>query len=236
MKNERIRVMDLARELHVSSGELIKIAHELEINVIRAQALLSSGQVHKLRRYFENTRKHQASRPVAPLITQPKKQRDDDLQYAVCTCCEFKFQYRAFKESHELCGACREHFRQEGEPGWKTQVRLEDHVALSRAKVKDYADACASLSRDRDEAYAKRNRWMAALVEIVVAHGPDDETDGCACGAAEFPCLTRRHLRQVNKGIYGRCEDLEAMNEDEFNKVLYGTDYSFFSDWDDGVA
>lgn len=77
---------------------------------------------------------------------------------------------------------------------------------------------------------------MAALEEIVVAHGPDEETDGCVCGADEFPCLTRRHLQQVNKGIHGRCEELEAMNEDEFNKVLYGIDYSFFTDWDDGVA
>jgi len=118
----------------------------------------------------------------------------------------------------------------------RTLQRHEDHVAHSRRKVEEYREAANKVSRERDEAYVKRNKWMAALVEIVVAHGPADEGDGCACGASDFPCVTRRHLRHVNKGIYSRCEELEQMNEDEFNKVLYGRDYTFFKDWDDGAA
>lgn len=97
-------------------------------------------------------------------------------------------------------------------------------------------EACQKLSTERDEAYRKRDKWMQALVEIVIAHGPAEDDGGCVCGAAEFPCVTRRHLRHVNRGIYERCEELEAMNEAQFNRVLYGTDYSYFTAWDDGVA
>ncbi len=144
--------------------------------------------------------------------------------------------YEPHKESHELCFLCREHFAHDGEPGWKSLVRAEDHEKQSREKVIEFREVNNRLQREREEAYSKRNKWMAALVEIVVAHGPDEEGDGCACGSLEFPCLTRRHLREVNRGIFDRCEELEAMNEDQFNKVLYGIDYSFFREWDDGAA
>ncbi len=92
------------------------------------------------------------------------------------------------------------------------------------------------MSQEKEEAYAKRNKWMAALVEIVVAHAPDEESEGCVCGSAEWPCVTRRHLHTVNVGIHKRVEELEAMPQDERDRILYDQDYSFFKRWDDGAA
>lgn len=115
-------------------------------------------------------------------------------------------------------------------------VRLEEHETISRAKVGQYRVACLKLGRETDEAYAKRNKWMAALVEIFVAHAPAEESDGCVCGSAEWPCVTRRLLRTVNTGIHRRVEEFDAMPDAERDRILYGQDYGFFEDGDDGVA
>jgi hypothetical protein len=122
----------------------------------------------------------------------------------------------------------RNHFERTGESFVQTLVRHEEHVAQAWAKVESYRDRANELAREKDDAYSKRNKWMAALVEVMVAHGPDEESDGCSCGSPEYPCVTRRHLRHVNRGIFNRCEELEALPEAEFNRVLYGKDYTFF--------
>lgn len=236
MAQDKIRVCDLAHELHVSSRELVQTARALGINVIRATASLSPSQVNTLRANVENLRANRQTKPRAAPTFRTEPKRQDDRRWGTCSCCQYPFTYVSFEESHEICSECREHFERPGEAGWQTQIRLQDHVQQSRAKVDAYREASDKLSKERDEAYAKRNKWMAALVEIVVAHGPSEDHDGCECGAPEFPCVTRRHLSHVNRGIYRRCEELEGLNEDEFNRVLYGGDYRFFAEeWDDAV-
>jgi hypothetical protein len=242
MKNQRIAVCDLAREMHISSRELIQTAQNLGINVIRAAATLSSGQEYRLREAVANNRvarQRVADRMAAAEAArqrQAEAMRAERQRVATCTCCGYGFMYLPNEESSEVCKECRHHFDRPGESYVETLTRHEEHVAQSKRTVAQYRDTANKLAKERDEAYAKRNKWMAALVEIVVAHGPAEDNDGCVCGAPEFPCVTRRHLRHVNRGIYERCEELEAMNEAEFNKILYGTDYSFFTDWEDGVA
>ena len=233
---QRIRVCDLAHELRISCLDVVQAAQALGINVLRATALLSTGQEYRIRDWHANghIRRRQAAPPVSQAPPPPMPR--DEYRAGSCSCCEYTFLYKTLSESHQLCGECRLHFHQDGESYVRTMQRLEDHIAQSRRKVGEYRDSANTMIRERDEAYGKRNKWMAALVEIVVAHGPADEHDGCSCGAPEFPCVTRRHLRYVNKGIYERCEDLEQMNEAEFNRVLYGRDYTFFRDWDDGAA
>jgi hypothetical protein len=231
----RIRVCDLAHELRVSSLDIVQAAHALGINVIRATALLTTGQEYRIREWHANG--HMRRRRIQPVVERPTlAQHDDPYKPAKCQCCHYTFLYKPLAESHELCPECRYHFEQTGESFVRTLQRHEDHVAQCRRKVEEYRESANKLSRERNEAYAKRNKWMAALVEIVVAHGPSDEGDGCTCGAPDFPCVTRRHLRHVNRGIYDRCGELEAMSEEDFNRVLYGTDYSFFKDWDDSAA
>jgi hypothetical protein len=237
---KRIAVCDLAGQLGVSSRELIGIAQSLGINVIRAAATLTSGQEFKLREAVANDRARMLSRAAALAAAPPPPPRApsprDTHKSGICECCGWRFLYEPLNESHQICKDCRNHFEQPDESYVQTLTRHEDHVAKARKMAEAYREKSYELTTERDEAYAKRDKWMAALVEIVVAHGPAEEHDGCACGAEEFPCVTRRHLRMVNRGIYNRCEELEAMNEDQFNRILYGTDYTFFKDWDDGVA
>jgi len=57
--------------------------------------------------------------------------------------------------------------------------------------------AANKVSRERDEAYVKRNKWMAAFVEIVVARGPADEGDGCACGAPDGIARSAPRIRVI---------------------------------------
>lgn len=232
---ERIRVCDLAGQLGVSSRAVIQAAQDLGINVIRATALLTSGQEHRIREWHANGNIRRLPQPSGVDHPPPPRPQDEKAS-AACECCGYAFLYIPPKESHQLCPDCRLHFERAGESYVATLQRHEDHAEQSRRKVQRYRETAEKLSRECDEAYAKRNKWMAALVEIVVAHAPSDEGGGCACGAPEFPCVTRRHLRHVNKGIYERCEELESMNEDQFNRILYGVDYAFFKDWDDGAA
>lgn len=242
MGNQRIAVCDLAHELGVSSRELIQTAQSLGINVIRAVATLSAGQAHVLRDAVANNlvaQRRMAERAAAAKQAREKARAAEEAarqQHATCSCCGYLFTYYPTRESGEICKECRQHFERPGESYVETLTRHEEHVAQSKRKVDEYRGACHKLSAERDEAYRKRDKWMQALVEIVIAHGPAEDNDGCACGAPEFPCVTRRHLRFVNRGIYSRCEELEALNEAEFNRVLYGTDYSYFTEWDDGVA
>lgn len=242
MANQRIAVCDLAHELGVSSRELIQTARSLGINVIRAVATLSPGQAHVLRDAVVNNlvTQRQAVERAAAAHQARERARADEVAarqlHATCTCCGYLFAYYPTKESGEICRDCRQHYERPGESYVETLTRHEEHVARSKRKVEDYREACHKLSAERDEAYRKRDKWMQALVEIVIAHGRAEDNDGCACGAPEFPCVTRRSLRFVNRGIYRLCEELEGMNEAEFNKVLYGTDYSYFTEWDDGVA
>lgn len=241
MSKERIRVCDLARELHVSSRELVQTAHHIGINVIRAAAQLTASQEARLRDAVTNdldVRRRSAERRAttqAIQVARAERLQAEAQRSAVCSCCGFRFMFTPLRESGEVCSECRSHFERMGESFVQTIVRHEEHVVQAKQMVERYRLSASKLSRERDEAYRKRDKWMAALVEIVVAHGPVDYDDGCVCGAPEFPCVTRRHLRQVNRGIYDRCEELEAMNEEQFNRVLYGSDLSFFSTWDDST-
>lgn len=242
MNKDRVRVCDLAKELNVSARVLIQTAHQVGINVIRATATLSGGQEMRLREAVANdlvVRRRAADVQARARSAQEEREarlRAEAKRSAICTCCGWTFLFTPLEESDEICSECRLHFQRDGESFVQTRQRDEDHVAQARRMVQKYRESASKLSKERDEAYVKRNKWMAALVEIVVAHGPAENDDGCVCGAPEFPCVTRRHLRHVNRGIYERCEELEAMNEDQFNRVLYGTDLSWFREWDDGVA
>jgi len=238
MKNERIPIVDLARELSIKAPALIRLANKIGINVIRVAATLSPGQAYRLRNAVEAEK--QQMRLSTQMASLPPRQpavssRPARSAIGTCECCTYSFLYN--EDAKPLfCSDCTEHHERSDESIERKLVRLQAHAEKGHARVAEYREANNKLSRERDEAYAKRDKWMRALVEIVVAHGPDEDSEGCVCGSKEFPCLTRRQLHYSNGGIYERCEELEAMSEAEFNKVLYGEDYGFFQHWEDGVA
>lgn len=86
-------------------------------------------------------------------------------------------------------------------------------------------------------ALGSRDRWKRTLAAVMVAHGPKDDDDpaqGCACGQ-EWPCVTRRTLTVVNRGIAAQVEALESLPQDEFEKFLYGDD-SYLDSWESADA
>jgi len=231
-----IRVCDLAGELNISIAEVVRVAKSLGINVNRGVANLHSGQAFKIREAVASGMIHRSAIREALLAAPPSPPPRPEFLDAKCSCCQYAFRYKVDVESDEMCAACAQHFQQDGESFVQTHVRLEDHEAMSRKKVEQYREACDRLSREKDEAYAKRNKWMAALVEIVIAHAAAEDDDGCLCGAPEWPCVTRRHLRIANVGIYKQAEKLESLPVAERDRILYDHDYSYFQNWDDGVA
>jgi hypothetical protein len=238
MKNERIPIVDLARELNIKAPALIRLANKIGINVIRVAATLSPGQAYRLRSAVDaEKRQMRLATQMAGLVHPQPAASPSPAPRATsqCECCSYPFAHDE-DEKPQFCSECREHHEQTDEPIQRELTRLQAHAAKGHTRVAEYREANNKLVRERDEAYVKRDKWMRALVEIVVAHGPEEDGDGCVCGSKDFPCLTRRQLRHSNRGIYERCEELEAMSEAEFNKVLYGDDYSFFQDWEDGVA
>jgi hypothetical protein len=238
MKNERIPIVDLARKLNIKAPALIRLANKIGINVIRVAATLTPGQAYRLRNAVdaEKQQARLATQMAAPVPPQPAvSPRPARPTISRCDCCDYPFAHDEDERS-QLCTECRDHHEQTDESIERKLTRLQAHAAMGYVRVAEYREANNKLVRERDEAYSKRDKWMRALVEIVVAHGPEEKGDGCVCGSKEFPCLTRRQLRHSNRGIYDRCEELEAMSEAEFNRVLYGDDYSFFQDWEDGVV
>ncbi len=238
MKNERIPIVDLARELSIKAPALIRLANKIGINVIRVAATLSPGQAYRLRNAVEAEKQQMrlsTQRASLPPRQSAVSSRATRSAMGRCECCTYPFLYDEAAKPL-FCSDCTEHHEQSDESIPRKVMRLEAHAEKGQARVAEYREANNKLTRERDEAYAKRDKWMRALVEIVVAHGPDEGSDDCVCGSKEFPCLTRRQLYHSNRGICERCEELEATSEAEFNKVLYGEDYGYFQDWDDGVA
>lgn len=72
-------------------------------------------------------------------------------------------------------------------------------------------------------AMASRDKWRRVLVEVALGH-EQMETGGSPCGAQRFPCVTRRQLELSNLGIAKEVELLEALPEEEFRALLYGSD------------
>lgn len=238
MKNERIPIVDLARELGMKSPTLIRLANKIGINVIRVAATLSPGQAYRLRNAVEAEKQQirLAAQMAVPAPGHPSPSaRTTHPAIAQCGCCGYSFVHEEDEKSR-LCSDCKDHDERSDEAIERKLVRLQSHAEKGHTRVAEYRAANNKLTRERDEAYAKRDKWMRALVEIVIAHGPHEIGSGCVCGSNEFPCVTRRQLRHSNRGIYERCEELEAMSEAEFNRVLYGEDFRFFQDWEDGVA
>jgi hypothetical protein len=198
--------------LNVSSRDLVNCAKQLGIKVNRAAALLSLSQEIKLREAvasgFVRRRWEKPASLLPPPVPAARKTSDDRADR--CVCCDMLFRHK-LEESWEVCKSCASHYRQDDEPTTRTIARLADHETRTRRLLVQYREMNNELETKVNEAYAKRDKWMQALVEVVLAHAPDEDGDGCVCGAEQYPCVTRRQLRQVNRGIFNRIEELERM-------------------------
>jgi hypothetical protein len=105
---QRIRVCDLVHELRISSLDVVHAAHALGINVIRATALLTSGQEYRIREWHANG--HIRRRRVQSVVERPALPTPEEkYKSAKCDCCDYVFLYKPLHESHHLCRECRSH-------------------------------------------------------------------------------------------------------------------------------
>lgn len=232
MKNDKIQVVDLAKELGVAIAD---VQHGLVVMRLpeRNSALgWISGQHATMMR---NGLKGGAWRPrsrrggqrpaviVAP-TKRPARARPVNL---TCNCCALPFQAQVVEGDPipARCGACGEHADLNAE-----LQRLADHLTWTRRYLDRVRAKADDLAHAKDEAFDSRNTWRRATVELMLHHCPldTDESTHCACGEPT-PCTTRRLLVSVNPGIASQVERFEAMHDAQRASELSGRQWT----WED---
>jgi hypothetical protein len=79
-------------------------------------------------------------------------------------------------------------------------------------------------------ALQSRQKWKAALVEVVLAH-EETPTGECKCGARRYPCFTVAKLERTNRGIARQVEQLGTLSDRELERELYPE--TAWQDWDE---
>jgi hypothetical protein len=218
MANRRA-VCDLAKELGVSSVRLLELARKDGVKVRRVAALLTAAQEQRLRELHAQdvaARREQANQLMRRHETTPPPEP----RYGRCECCDQHFPMRP---DEAWCQRCKPHVAATGEPLENHLARERDHADLYRSQLRAAGEAAASAKAQMRAAFASRDKWRRLLVETALAHEANDQA-GCVCGAAEYPCVTRRSIEYRNIGIAKQIEALEGLSEEDFEKFLYGDD------------
>jgi hypothetical protein len=226
-----VPVFQLARELGCSPGDLIHVARSAGLNVTRAGALLHPGQVYRLRQLADEGKITRRYSQVQQTRRSGWAHHDADAwRNTRCPCCEYVFTHAA-AEVKVRCDACADHYEVADEDAGRTIERLSEHLARASQRIGRMSTLLNQWEERRDQAYHSRNRWRGALVEIVLAHAPDErDPTRCVCGSAKYPCLTREHVEYVNRGIARQIEQLDQLSDEERDRVLYGRDVSYFDE------
>jgi hypothetical protein len=234
----RIRVHELAKELGISSREIVATARDLHFNIIKASAQLTTSQAEAIRRRV-------AARPPRPLMPpataslQPPPPRV--IRSAECSCCQLLFTYDASRLGFDRgsavrCGFCEDHYEIKGEDAARRLARFEDHDHRVRRDWQFARQKATEMENRMKHALQSRQKWKAALAEVILAH--EQRPNGCSCGAQSYPCLTLRKLEEVNRGIARQVERLGTLSDADLERELYPdrpcVDYAY-DDLDDAV-
>jgi hypothetical protein len=218
-----MRVYELAKELQVSSLEVVKSARALGFNVISASAMLHAKQVDALRGRVVPRGPRQ---PVAPASSAlPKTRPGGVVRSATCACCGLLFGFDASRlavggDRPVRCEPCREHYEINGEDTGRTLSRYQDHERRVRAAWEFAAKKASEYEERMKAALGSRRRWKAALAEVVLAHEEVGDHK-CSCGAKAYPCFTVKQLEQANRGIAREVERLGALSDEALDRELY---------------
>lgn len=226
MKNEKIQVVDLAKELNVAIAD---VQHGLVVMRLpeRNSALgWISGQHAAMMRnglkaggWRPRSRQRDQHRPAVTVVPpkRPARTRSVDL---TCSCCDlpFRAQIAEVDPIPATCGPCGEH----ADPNVELQ-RLADHLTWTRHYLDRVRAKAVEMAHAKEQAFDTRNTWRRAMVEMMLHHGPDDadESTLCACGEAA-PCTTRRLLVSLNPGIASQVERFEGMHAAQRASELSG--------------
>lgn len=226
MRNDQIRVLDLAKELGVHAAD---VQHGLQVMKLpERQSILGfiSGQhAEGLRTGLRNG----AWRRRSPDVKVAARPKPPTLRtyFPLCDCCDLKFPVTLpageIRSARGVCPACAEHPSQAGESETRRIARLEDHLGRTRSWTTALERKLDDMEVAKEQAYHTRNVWRETLVRVILAHALDEGSGGavCTCGEA-YPCTTRRVLVSTNRGINSNIEEFEAMPERKRDKLLAG--------------
>jgi len=231
MKNERIRVFELAKELGVAIGDIQFALETLRLPTRQQSTGWISGQHAEmvrrgLRQGAWRPRSRRRDAQVRQLITRGpvRPPRPTPVR---CVCCETWFQVTVDENpAQRICRDCVDHQIGEGETETDSNRadRLEIHLAKLRSWNNQLHEKNTAMDAERQDAFRTRNNWRRALVEVMRQGHVLDDSDPenrCLCGAP-FPCVTRRLLPSVNPGIASEVERFEAMHDRRREKELSG--------------
>jgi hypothetical protein len=141
-----------------------------------------------------------------------------------CACCGIRYPRPHDDRAQQYCPRCRAHYSTEGEQPDRELARLRDHEQRLR---QGYAAAWhhqGHFEGRMKSAMHSRDRWKAALAEVVLTHEETEDGSCKACHEQTFPCGTWRKLEEANRGIHRKVEALWGLPEDELERALYGDD------------
>jgi hypothetical protein len=239
-------VYEAARECGVTNNELLDACRRLDIPASRVASKLRPDQVKRLRTHFAGKRKYlgqgrstssrRPPEPVRTLIPVLKLHPRDAAMWNVsevaeiptipngCACCGMRFPREPGDRNQRHCFDCQAHYPQDGEDSERELARLRDHDARLRP---GFAAAWHQQSRYEGRmksAMDSRDKWKAALAEVVLTHEEADDGGCKACHGTKFPCGTWRKLEEANPGIHRKIEALAGLPDEELKRVLYGDD------------
>lgn len=240
MKNERIRVFELARELDVSIGDIQFALQTLGLPTRQQSTGWISGQhAEMVRRGLQQgawrRRSSRRDARLRQLITRGPVRAPRPVTVR-CTCCELWFHLSVDENpAQRICQDCVDHQIGEGEieTDSNSADRLEVHVSKLRGWNNQLREKNTSMDAERQDAFRTRNSWRRALVEVMQGHVRDDSDaeNRCLCGAP-FPCVTRRLLATINPGIASQVERFEVMHDRQRDKELSGDKWTADDEYD----
>lgn len=221
MKNERIRVFELAKELDVAIGDIQFALQTMGLPTRQQSTGWISGQHAEMvrRGFHQGAWRRRSSRRDAQfrhLITRGPVRAPRPV-LARCTCCEMWFHVPVDKNpAQRICQDCVDHQIGEGET--ETDLDRADRLEVHLSKLRHWNGQLhkknSEMDVERQDAFRTRNRWRRVLVEVMQGHVLDDSDpeNRCLCGAP-FPCVTRRLLATISPGIASQVERFEAMHD-----------------------
>ncbi len=248
---EYIPLHALAKELGVRPNDVMRMAGDVGITVVRVASNLSPKQAERIWAYgtAEAKRREKGKAAAVAAAAAPRSQvtaralgqvapqvqaaqaRRDGPEHA-CACCGLRVPHRTTggEEEPVRCGLCSTHFEVVGEDEVRLLARLRDHDGRLRRAYQSAWTAATDFEERMKAALHSRDSWRGALVEVALAH-EEAGAGRCKCGAKAFPCFTLRALESANRGIARQVERFGVMSDEDRERELYRRDH-----WDHDVA
>jgi hypothetical protein len=226
---QHITVAELAKELGVSQNAVMLLARKVEVTVTRGASKLALRQADRVRARARDEAAHAAKaalRPLpglskrAPVGAAPATEQVRVGPATPCSCCGLNIgrRQRDAEDELPLCEQCMPHYAIAGEGDARSLARLQDHDRRLRLVYAQLWSRVTDLDDRLHAALRSRNSWRRVLVEVAACH--EETPTGCSCGAKSFPCMTRKKIEQVNRGIARQIEDYLTLDDDELAAEL----------------